>query len=430
MKKILRLKKPDISKRARSVLLAIASVARRQTSPDSEISLTFLVTRLKMKRQELRKIVELLEQAGYLRVQVISRRVLIISLTMKGYEKADAWRSERRQRSVIGKIPPVIKVICASLFAAVLSLLWWWLGLSPNTSDWQPAGASVPIRMYDMGSSLSTVLEECCCWYQLPYPPERGQVIVAKSKEERHEINKELFPEVVPATRDGVVVFRFDVENIANRFQVNIESVHIKAVREDIRDTEDLYHFPVWGLGGGGVRHYELSLNPLQGQLQDNGTRIYKAVLSSKDAEVDYIFLKPGERESLEIEIKIATPGKYTLTPIVNFSFRECSSSIMANPYQVLYPRRYRTWIWESGSSEYESVLMSNNLVVDTQTNDIQMEIPSQQLSQPCLNEHKWIFFTSSMIKSGVLQDPFLVDASGNRLKLLKTGYYDPRQLL
>lgn len=411
-----------ISKEFKKVLLTIVDASSSQNKPG--VSIAYLSKHLDIERQPLLTIVQMLERAEYIQVQQFGR-VHLLMPTLLGFEKAIVWKREVRERAWFRNIPTPVKAIVGSLIAALLGLLWWWLGLSPQTSDLQPIKAAVPIKVYQVG--VQPPIEPVPgSWFDFPNAPQPGQAIYFSSVDEYGESLSELLPEYVPATFDGWVDFQFDVENIATRYQVNISSILIEVESSPVGDPEDLYFF-LPQLGGGEIRKYELDLSMHSVDLVREGVQVHEANLVSGGEPVDYIFLKPGERESLEIRINLGMPGNYKLTPIINYLFRDDSSSVRTDSYYMIYPHRYRTWFWNSNPMTCsmedctggDGPIMAYDVIVDTQSVSIQVPATSVHTTSSCMSFPKWIAFESSLVTCGSLNRPFLIDTNGDGLKAI-----------
>lgn len=400
-------------------------VDKSYSQDQSGVSVGYLSKRLDIEHQPLLKIIEMLEQAGYVQVQQFGR-VKLVAPTLQGYEKAAVWQKDEREKSWLKRIPTLLKVISGSLLAALLGLLWWWLGLSPQTSSLQPASASIPIKVYQVDISPPTEPIPAGSWFHFPNAPQPGQAIYFESYDEYNELLLELLPDYIPVTFDGWVHFHLDVESVATRYQVNIDAILVQIEFSPIDSLEDIYYFTP-ALGGGVVRKYELDLSAQPTYSTQEGIQIYEAVLKSDGEAVDYIFLKPGERESIEIAINLGTPGNYVLTPIINYAFREESSSLQTNSYHVVYPQRYRTWfrdqnpISTSGGVRTggDGFIKAYDIVVDTQSGHIQISDRPVQAASSCLPSVRWIAFESSMVTYGYMNRLFLISTNGNSLGMI-----------
>jgi hypothetical protein len=407
----------------KSVLIWITRLIKRQKG-NTEISLTYLAGQSAYETEELAAIIGLLEKEGYVVTRQPTPKVTLIQSTISGFEKANEWDDLVLAKTPKRKFLTLGKVIGASLFTLALGSLLWWLGLSPETSGWVPLRATVPIRLYQK-SIYPPNYYEPGGWYGFPNAPDDEQVISAKDYEEANKLLQKLIPGYIPVTLDGWVHITFDVENIAPSYQVNIDSVQIKITRKPESNPENLYFEPPH-LGAGDWREFELTLNPASLISMEEGVEIYQAKMKSDNNEVDYIYVRPGERETFDISIKLDHPGSFELTPIINYSFHDKQSTLQSNSYTVIYPQKYRLWYWESDPQTCSGdvctggggTLVSNHIILDTQSNNIEIEGQTKITgATACFSERKWIAFESSMITFGYLNRLFLIDTMGDQLR-------------
>lgn len=392
----------------------------------SGVSLNYLREHLGIDRQRLAEILEMLEQAGHVQVERFGR-VILVTPTLQGHEKADQWRQQEQKKSWLSKIPSPVKWVAGIIIPALIMLFLWWIGLSPQTTGLRPLSATVPIRLYDAGTT-PTSERRPWSWFRFSSAPDPEHTVYASSWEDVDA----LFSEDVPVTFDGLVHMRFDMENVATRYQVNIVSVLVQVTSEPIRDPEDVFFYQP-ALGGGEVWRYQLGLSPESHSFSEKESQIHEAVLISDGRPVDYIYLRPNERESVEISVDLGTPGNYALTPIVNYTFRKESKSVRADSYRILYPRRYRIWVWDQTGTPAgrKSPVLTHDIIADTQSGQVQIAAMLSQARQGCLSPTRWIAFESSMLDHGSLDRLFVIDTDGHNLRMIgPRGLHTPSRYL
>jgi hypothetical protein len=373
---------------------------------------------------------KVLKDAKYVQIQKNHKGEEYFVPTFEGFEKAEVWLDELKKKSFIGMTSRAVKWALAGLAASLLGLIFWYFGLSPETSGLQPLSASVPIKVYDVGTYPPNV-PSTTNWYA--FSPSKAPVLVAGTKVNWQESNglASILGDYSPATLNGDVIFRLAIENVAVNYQVDIPKVEIAVKQEAVNRITDLYFIPVQGLGGGGYWEYEVLVTPNGGDPFTNGRRIYPATITLDGESVDYIYVEPGKRETFEIKVKLDQPGKYELIPVITYSFRDKTENLFAQTYSVVYPLFYRSWVMEFGDGASTSdQLVTSHLIVDNQSGSIMNDSPSSIKQSICFPQRKWVFFTSTMIISGVLHQTFIIDSNGGNLRLLNSGYYDPRHEL
>ena len=180
-------------------------------------------------------------------------------------------------------------------------------------------------------------------------------------------------------------------------------------------------------LGGGEIRPYEVDLRRQSPTTSLDGTQVVRATPRTKGQTYDYIFLEPGQRESFDLSIRLGTPGRYSLTPILRYVLREKQGQAEGKPYEVVYPGLYRNWYLDSSPTSCQgevctggdSLLMTHNILPDTQSDLVQLPPPTNSPSGPCLFEPSWIAFESSMVNYGYYNRLFLIDTDGKNFKAL-----------
>lgn len=413
---------PEETKRVLLELVDSASRDRRG------VSITYLASRLGIERQRLSEIIKILEQAEHVGVEKHGR-VQLIAPTLLGYEKADVWQREKLPTPLLRQVPTLVKVVLGSLFAALLGLLWWWSGLAPQTTRLEPLGASVPVKVYDVGTWPLIEHGPFGGWFLLPASLDPGMTIPVNTD---NELEK-LFPENVPAALDGSVNYSLALQSYATRFEV-VSGVSVEIESSPVDDLVNLLYFPP-GPGGGYIVDAELKLYSGENRRVDSETRVLKTKLTLNGEPIDDITLTPGERQPVELNIDLGVPGRYTLTPIITCRYRDKVLAIRLQPYQVVFPRRYRVWIWSAIGWSPDSITIiplwatpepipvstdevaAQGVIFDTQSTHVEIEPPVQP--QPaCLFPPRWIAFESTM---GTVSDPrlFVVNTDGEELKMV-----------
>ena len=410
-----------------SEIFTVLDQIARLSNNDFSVGITVNYIESKINLNQPDRLVSLLDalaNGGYIRIRKPNPRVQLVHLTAKGYEKVESWRQSESKYSPRTRLRTVVVVIATSLFVTLLGFGWWWLGLTPDTTDLQPLSAQIPIRVYHAGI-VPPNEPSVNAYYAFPNAPAPGITIQAYTLEESDAVLQSLIPEYIPVTRDGWVTITLDVENVVSNYQVNIDTVKIEVERTDVQKIENVYYVPP-GLGGGAAREYELILANETGQIDYTGVEVYETQLKINGDTVDYIFVLPGDREKLDVSIQLDIPGNYVLTPLIEYSFRENTNVVRAQTYPILYPRHYQLWMWdqEGGSCQNQECvgggekLITNSIVMDTQNPTITLLNPSKLLSKPCFQSKTWIAFESSMATFGYLNRLFTIRTDGTGLRM------------
>jgi hypothetical protein len=254
------------------VLNKIIALVEQQKG-NTPISLTYLLANTILGEDDLKKIVSMLKQEGDIEITHPTPRVDMIEPLSAGYQKLAAWETEKAAKQPKKKLSSVGKIIGGSLVAALLGLLWWWLGLSPSTTEIIPLSATVPIRLYHMGMSPPNSYTPGG-WYYFPNAPEEGEILSADDHEATNELYRALSIEFTPVTFDGLVKITLDVESIVPSYQVNIDRVQIAVTRKPVKNPENIFYEPPH-LGAGDIREYEITLSP-DTQLSHDGVEYYE----------------------------------------------------------------------------------------------------------------------------------------------------------
>lgn len=110
-----------------------------RNSLQSGVTISYLSKRLDMDSRRIQRIIELLRQAGYVRVQHADR-VALVTLTLVGYEKAAALRKQKRDEAEAQRKSTLVIVGSAGLLFILIGFVGWWFGLFPQTGSAQPTG--------------------------------------------------------------------------------------------------------------------------------------------------------------------------------------------------------------------------------------------------------------------------------------------------
>ena len=412
----------------KKVLITIVDSADKNKSGKVRESQVAHITGIKASRLKIH--LKVLLDARHIQIIQGEKGERLILTTLAGIEKAIEWKKEINQKPLQTFMAKIGRWLLGAMATALFALLLWYFGLTPDTLGIQPLSSQIPIKVYDVGTYPPSEPSQLN-WYAFALAEAPSNVAGRVINWEDKNGLEPILGKYSPSTLTGNVVFQLAVENIANKYQVDISSIDVLVKEEGIKDVEDLYFIPVFGLGGGGYWEYEVSVAPDKGSPLSDGSRIYPAAIIYKGEEVDYIYVEPGKRETFEINVTLATPGRYTLTPLFTYSFRGKTKKLLAEPYSVVYPEKYRIWVDDPslyGTSDGR--LVTSNLIVDNAGGLIQQETPSVFNNNKCLPQNKWIFFTSTMAISGVLHQFFVIDTNGENMRLLDGDYFDPRHEL
>jgi hypothetical protein len=413
----------DFLEKETLVLNKIISLVEQQKG-QTPISLTYLLENTTLQEEEVKQIVSLLEKEGDITITHPAQRVSLIQPLSAGYKKISAWEEKNAAQKPKKRLLSVGKIIGGSLLAALLGLFLWWLGLSPSTTDIVPLSASVPIRLYQKDffpPNVNLPAE----FYYFPNAPEDGEPIVTKNTEETMELIEQLNISYIPVTLDGAVTIRFDVENIAPSYQVNINSLQVAVNHTPINNPENIFLTPP-ELGGGVFQKFELALNDDAQLRQENGVVYYEAKLTLNGENVDYIYLRPEERETIEISIQLDQPGIFELVPIIEYAYRDKTAKVEASGYTVVYPDEYRVWLsridicQDEGCDNGGRILEPSHVVSSTQRTEFFPKIIGDvDQAVSCFFEPKWIVFESSSATLGVFNRLYIIDTNGENFKVI-----------
>jgi hypothetical protein len=356
----------------RSVLSSIVHLSRQQKEGD-KISLTYLAEQLSCTVHELEDAVRLVEQEGYVSIAHPTPRVTVLHPTIRGYEKVQEWE-EKAQAKVPGRrFFTLGKIIGTSLFAVLLGIVWWYLGI--NTSQIEPLRVQmVPFKIYNQ------------------YTDTQGRFYydVLNTARQTGEIGN---PDgSITATLDGKIVIGFDVESTAENHQVNVQSIDVELVREDVSEVLDLDSI-IHGQGGGVPQDYEVRLDPALSLAAGKPVIVHAEIVMPSN--VEYVYLRPGEREVFRMYLTLPEPGRYQLTPIINYTFQDKSSTQRTGTTPVYYPRRFRYAIKNYDNSSNTATYTPGQVILDTQSKSFSIPESFGYQSQSCVDLNKWIAFVA-----------------------------------
>lgn len=405
----------------KKVLITIVSLSKGANS--GQVKRSSLANVVKVDEYHLKTYLDSLQNAQYIQIEKRKNVTLIIP-TIQGLEKSEAWEMDLKSKSLPGRLRSAAKWLIAGSAAALLGLVFWYFGFSPDTIGLQPFDARIPIKVYDVGTYPTT--DPGYGW--VSFTPSKAFPIKINENLHLYDENdlRSVIGEYVPATLSGDVNFKLAIENVATKYQVDIQSIDVIVKSQPGKDIEDLYTMPVWGLGGASIWEYEVSISPTSGKPLENGSRIYHATMTSNETAVDYLYVEPGKRETISVHVKLDDVGNYTLIPVITYSFRDKTNNINVNPYTISYPKLYRTWVVDPQAN----LLDTSHMVVNNLTGEVNQEDRDSGTMRVCIPHTKWIFFTASMIEWGVLHQAFIIDSDGKNLRLLDSYYYDPRDSL
>jgi hypothetical protein len=394
---------------AQQLLLLLVDLDQEQTSKGFPIS--YLAGRLYLNRERTLHLLEEFEAEGWIRFSDHGHTRLAYP-TFGGYQQAAAWRAVPTEDNWFERIPKPLKVVGGSLLAALLALFLWWIGLSPETSPLQPFWARVPLRVY-VGREVRVGPGY---WFHFPNAPEPTERLSFASENQHVLFMDELFDGGAQVSFSGRYTLHFDLENIDSRYQANITALKVELISSAIEDPEDTLFLPE-GLGGGTMWKYEVETTPQKEVSEQEGVEIYGARLRAGDEDVDYVFLRPGERESFEVVVTLPGPGLYKLTPLIEYSFRDKVAVLRAESYDILYPHRYRIWHgsgWWSDDIDTNTISTAN-VILDTQSWGVQL--PGQRMTPTgCSTGGRWIAFLSDLLSVSHTEQLYLVNPESTDL--------------
>jgi len=121
---------------------ALMVLAERSSLQDG-VSIAYLAGRLGVEQRRMLKVVELLDKAGYVRIQRLER-VTLVGLSLEGYEAAATLRRQRRRTP--DAVPLLTKAAgIGGLTILIVALVWWLWQQVPHASEAQPPAQSVAL---------------------------------------------------------------------------------------------------------------------------------------------------------------------------------------------------------------------------------------------------------------------------------------------
>lgn len=382
----------------------IAVVALIKHSRADKTSASELSARMSLRKQKITKLLHMLKESGLVMLEKQGGEIFI-SPTIEGYEKAKEWERERspwwkRNSSAL------LKIVGGSFIAALLGILWYWLGLSPTTVPIEPLTNSNPIKIYEKEPYGSM-------WVLFKNAPNPNDVINYQQDDDLYEHFDELgLSKGIPISFDGHYSRMFKVENTSTSYSIIVESILVEIVSSPIQDTADLFFFAP-GLGGADFPFYEIDTSKQLPVEELGNMKTYKASLSIDGKAYDYLSLAPGESQQIVIDIKLDSPNIYDLTPIVNYNYRDTNYSVPATSETIAVPRNYRVWYGQSDS------LYTNKILVDNQSGLVSVPNTHPLPSQSCFPDVEWIAFESSLLTYGYLEQLFLMNIKTNEISLI-----------
>lgn len=365
----------------KSILSWIVRLSKRQKD-NKGISLAYLAGQSSYSIQELENVIQLLEEEGYIVTRHPTKKVTLIQSTISGYEKAQEWDKQALAKTPKAKFLTLGKVIGGSLLAALIGIVWYWLGISNNTME--PLKSSIaPFKIYYQWSSARL-------WSTggLDYETVNANI-------EKDEIRN---PDgSIAATLNGEFSIWLDVESTAQNHQVNIQSIDVEITRKLLPDVTDIFQFFV-GLGGGQVWEYNVPSSATE-SLPLGGTTIAHSQLLIDDQPVDYVYLRPGERETLHITVSLAEIGRYRITPIINYAFQDNNSNIRGGTSVIYYPENIRYWntIYDD-ATQTSSFYPAGKMIVNTVDTNFTVLDPISYAPLSCFGiRNKWIAFVAKL---------------------------------
>lgn len=318
---------------------------------------------------------------------------------------------QTKKASWFSSISTPMKVIGGSLLAALLGVLWWWLGISIRELD--TIWLNTPIRVYNP-SIMSYRDRNAAFHYALSPELDLAKLTGKKNTEIMGKIEKA----ETPATLDGSFEIIFDIESAVEVYQVNIESIDLEIVYSPLLGATNIEE-TIPGLGGGGYRDYRVKLTPENGKRISDNTTIYPATLDilNNSEKIDYIYVRPGERETIRVSGVLDKTGNFSITPLINYAYKDKKGTLRAETLRIVYPQKYQYWYWNIDPDGMTQSFQGSDIILDTQSNFIGLLNPQSQPSQIPLAKEKWIVF-ETLVSAGDTRY-FVIDTNGEHLTLL-----------
>jgi hypothetical protein len=312
-----------------------------------------------------------------------------------------------------------------ALTTTVTALIESWVGLKPE-SFWLAGSWRDPIEISGGFHTVDNFWP--AGWSTFPNAPAPDQPMILK----RGDADR-IAEESIPVTLDGQVFIKLTIENGHAPFQVDIRDAFVYRKRAPIRDPEDV--FVSIPFGGEGIVYYgKADLTGKPSKIAEDGSEIYPVTLLVNGESKRYLRLLPGERETIELELKVDEPGVYTVHPVFEIAFRDKTRRVSTKePYRFLYPKRYRGWssVETRGKQDLRSRLnldddvamyWTHQIIVDTQLGTVELPASASRITNTCTMMPRWIAFESDMVGYGMSTWLFAVQSDGNHVKQIDDG--------
>jgi LCP family protein required for cell wall assembly len=121
----------------------VLMVLAERSSLQDGVSMAYLANRLDVDQRRILKVIELLDKAGYVRIQQMDR-VTLVGLSLEGFEAVAALRQNGQRTS--GVVPVLAKVAgIGGLTILIVALGWWLWQQVPHASGAQPTAKPVAL---------------------------------------------------------------------------------------------------------------------------------------------------------------------------------------------------------------------------------------------------------------------------------------------
>ena len=187
-----------------------------------------------------------------------------------------------------------------------------------------------------------------------------------------NRIEPHFFSSMTRVSLTGDIQIEFEIGNFDQFAQLNLTALTLQVSRTLVDETSNVLAIPP-GLGGGRIRRYEVAANydfspsaPVEQVLK---------LRPAKDAGFDYLAISPGEREVVEVGLKVPSPGIYQITPIAIIRNRDSEYKHVFDSMTIAVP--YKALIWNETKQGVEP--SSTTIVRDN--NELQVK---GIVEQPC----------------------------------------------
>lgn len=309
-------------------LLALTVEAARKR-PEGSVSLRELASHLHIPLEKTDHAFKSLEKQGLIELRELLDGFYVAIPTPLGDKQYAHWKAQRNIK-LIAPLNKVGTIVLGALLTATLTFAMWYLGFSPGSTTIMPREEQVPIKIYypEERQHLDTM------WVVNDTEAMKNSISASNAFYDAH------FPDATAASLSGEWYYEFDIENTSKLSQVNLREVMVEFTWEPISDTVEIYKNPR-GLGGGIIKELKVKLAPnASGKPQ---VRILPAV-PVDGAQFDYIYLSPGERETVKLNLLLSSPGRYQITPIARFASGDHTSEQRLENISLVYPKSYRLW--------------------------------------------------------------------------------------